>query len=110
MLYWMKAKEIIMYDVTIRGQEVVVRSRRWFGPFNCVMYEVCVCASDGTCVPIAVFPSVNEAWKFIANAGHRARNPAGLLLAAIAEYAQYREMEEVREEFIKSTQAPGNMV
>ena len=91
-----------MYDVAIRGHEVVVRSRRWFGSINCVMYEVCACAPDGTCAPIAVFPSVNEAWKYIANAGHRVRNPAGLLLSAIAEYAQFREMEEVYKEFTSS--------
>ena len=88
-----------MYDVTLHGQEVVVRSRRWFGPFNCMMYEVCACASDGTCVPLAVFPSVNEAWKYIANAGHRVRNSTWLLLEAIAEYAKFREMEEVYKEF-----------
>lgn len=88
-----------MYDVTLHGQEVVVRSRRWFGPFNCVMYEVCACTVDGTCVPIAVFPSVNEAWKYIANAGHRVRNSAELLLAAVAEHAQFREMEEMYKDF-----------
>ena len=30
-----------MFEVTLYGREVVVRSRVWFGPFHSRMYEVC---------------------------------------------------------------------
>ncbi len=91
-----------MNDVTVYGREVVVRSRRWFGPFNCVMYEVSACEPDGSRTLIAVFNTSDEAWKYIANAGHRVRNGTGLLLAAIDENKLRREMDELRKQFEKS--------
>lgn len=92
-----------MYGLTIHGYEVVVRSRRWFGPFNFVMHEVYACEPDGSRIYLAVFNTVAEAWKYIANAGHRVQNPAELLLAAIVEHTQFRDMDELYKNLTSSS-------
>ena len=88
-----------MNDVTVYGREVVVRCRHWFGPFNCGMYEVSACEPDGSRTLIAVFNTIDEAWKYIANAGHRVRNGNVLLLAAVDENKVCREMDEMYKQF-----------
>ena len=96
-----------MYNITIYGRDVAVRSRFWFGPFHCVMQEVCACEPDGSRIPLAVFYAVDDAWKYIANAGHRVRNGRWLLMSAIEENKLSREMDDLRREFEKSMWSGG---
>jgi len=88
-----------MNDVALYGREVKVRSRYWCGLFHDTMHEVCACEPDGTCTIIGVFDTIDEALKYIVNAGHRVRNGTELLLAAIAEYQRLREIDEMIKEF-----------
>ena len=83
-----------MFEVTLYGREVVVRSRVWFGPFNSLMYEVCDVSGGEPYTPIAVFDCVDDVWKYIAAEGHRVRNWKSWLLTTIDVYRQCREMEE----------------
>ena len=82
-----------MLEVIPYGREVVVRSRFWFGPFHCQMYEVCDVSGGEPRTPMAVFYSVDEVWRYIVAEGHRVRNWKSWLLTTIDVYRQSREMD-----------------
>ena len=84
----------MMYAVTLYGRDVIMRSRFWFGPFHCQMYEVCDVSGEEPYTPIAVFDCVDDVWKYIAAEGHRVRNWKSWLLTTIDVYRQRREMDE----------------
>ena len=83
-----------MFEVTLYGREVVVRSRVWFGPFHSLMYEVCDASAGGQYTPIAVFDCVDDVRKYIVAEGHRVRNWKSWLLITVEVYRQCREMDE----------------
>ena len=83
-----------MCAVTLHGRDVVVRSRFWFGPFHCQMYEVCDASAGEPCTPIAVFDCVDDVWKSIVAEGHRVRNWKSWLLTTVEVYRQCREIDE----------------
>ncbi len=75
-----------MFEVTLYGREVVLRSRFWFGTFHSLMYELCDALAGEPYTPIAVFDAVDDVWKYIAAEGHRVRNWKSWLLTTIDVY------------------------
>ena len=83
-----------MCAVTLYGRDVVVRSRIWFGPFHCQVFEVCDASAGEPYTPIAAFYSVDEVWRYIVAEGHRVRNWKSWLLTTVDVYRLCREMDE----------------
>ena len=93
-----KSMEEEMHEITVYGRDVVVRRRYWFGTFHRQTYEVCDCSMGEPYVPLAVFYTADEVWKYISAEGHRVRNGTGLLIEAVEEFRQFRMFDDLLKE------------
>ena len=82
-------------EITVCGRKVIVRSRIWCGPFHSQMYEVCDCSMGEPYVPLGVFDTVREAWRYIVAEGHRVCNGTELLVEAVEESRRFRMFDDL---------------
>ena len=75
------------YDIDIRGCDVKVMSKLWFGPWHCIFHGVYT--MDG--VLIGLFDTYSQVIDFVLKARHRVINMRSLLLQAADESRRLRE-------------------
>ena len=90
-----------MNEITVYGRNVVVRRRYWHGVFHGMMYEVCDCSMGEPYVPLAVFSTADEVWRYISAEGHRVRNGTELLVAAVEEFRQSRMLDDLIKRYME---------
>ena len=90
-----------MNEITVYGRDVIVSRRYWHGVFHSLMYEVCDCSMGEPYVPLAVFSTADEVWRFISAGGHRVRNGTGLLIDAVEESRQSRMFDDLLKEYME---------
>ena len=74
-------------DIDIRGCDVKVMSKLWFGPWHCILHDVYT--MDG--VLLGMFDTYGEVIDFVLKARHRVINMRSLLLQAADECRRLRE-------------------
>ena len=78
------------YDIDIRGCDVKVMSKLWFGPWHCILHGVYT--MDG--VLIGLFDTYSQVIDFVLKARHRVINMRSLLLQAADECRRFGELIE----------------
>ena len=78
------------YDIDIRGCDVKVMSRLWFGPWHSILHGVYT--MDG--VLIGLFDTYSQVIDFVLKARHRVINMRSLLLQAADECRRFGEFIE----------------
>ena len=82
------------YDIDIRGGDVKVVSKLWFGPWHCIMHGVYT--MDG--VLLGLFGTYAQVLDFVLATRHRVLNMSDVLLRAAEERHWQREiMDYVRQ-------------
>ena len=75
------------FDIDLRGDDVKVKSRLWFGPWHCILHGVYT--MDGAL--IGLFDTYSQVIDFVLRARHRVINMRSLLLQAVDECRRLRE-------------------
>ena len=75
------------FDIDLKGDDVKVKSRLWFGPWHCILHGVYT--MDG--VLIGLFDTYSQVIDFVLRARHRVINMRSLLLQAADECRRLRE-------------------
>ena len=78
------------YDIDIRGCDVKVMSKLWFGPWHSILHGVYT--MDG--VLIGLFDTYSQVVDFVLKARHRVINMRSLLLQAADECRRFRELSD----------------
>ena len=78
------------YDIDLRGDDVKVKSRLWFGPWHSILHGVYT--MDG--VLIGLFDTYSQVIDFDLKARHRVINMRSLLLQAADECRRFRELSD----------------
>ena len=74
------------HELDMRGQDVVVKSRLWFGPWHSIMHGVYT--RDGGL--IALFNTYTQVLEYVLSARHRVLNMPDVLLGAAEENRLWR--------------------
>ena len=76
------------YNLDIRGCDVKVMSRLWFGPWHSIMH--CFYTMDGGL--LGLFDTYAKVLDFVLGARHRVLNMSDVLLRAVEENQRDREL------------------
>ena len=76
------------YELDVRGLDVIVMSKLWFGPWHSIMHGVYT-KDHGL---LALFNTYGEVLDFVLRARHRVLNMSEVLFGHIEENRRFREI------------------